>query len=402
MRFALANVTSALEAAGLLAAVRGNLPEFVEGISDDSRAVRPDSLFIAVKGAALDGHDYLERAEEQGASRGDGRGSKPDLASRNSGSRGTEGGCYRRSDRLRESFKQASDDRHHRDEWKKHDRRNSPSSSRRCECQARIAWNARRSSRHGRRSRAGWKRAHDARPVELQRVLRELVDRGATTVAMEVSSHSLDQRRIDGLEFDAVVFTNLTRDHLDYHRHDGSLFRGQGRARWNTSSPMAPRRSIPTTRLARLPRVRRRSLFRSGLACGSARDRREIFSCAAANGRSHYRDEAIPVCLPLIGDVNVHNALGALAVAMTLGVPLAALVSRLSNLPQVPGRLEVDFSRPAVLRDYAHTPDALERALTRCVHSSDGRLILVFGCGGDRDRGKRPRWERRRMKEPMS
>jgi UDP-N-acetylmuramoyl-L-alanyl-D-glutamate--2,6-diaminopimelate ligase len=88
--------------------------------------------------------------------------------------------------------------------------------------------------------------------------------------------------------------------------------------------------------------------------------------------------------------VNVHNALGALAASVTLGVPLGALVSRLNDLPQVPGRLEVVSQSPAVLRDYAHTPDALERALAAVRPFVRGRLILVFGCGGDRDRGKRP------------
>src|SRR4029450_7676153 len=87
------------------------------------------------------------------------------------------------------------------------------------------------------------------------------------------------------------------------------------------------------------------------------------FSPAGSKWTVHYRDESLPVCLPLIGDVNVHNALGAIAVGVTLGMPLAKLASRLSDLPQVPGRLEVVAQSPTVLRDYAHTPDALMRAL---------------------------------------
>ncbi|HEY3258223.1 MAG TPA: UDP-N-acetylmuramoyl-L-alanyl-D-glutamate--2,6-diaminopimelate ligase, partial [Gemmatimonadaceae bacterium] len=226
-------------------------------------------------------------------------------------------------------------------------------------------------------------------PVELQRILRELVNRGARWVAMEVSSHSLDQKRIDGLEFDAAVFTNLTRDHLDYHGTMESYFaakatlmlyvKPEGYAAINADDPA----------WENLPGNRRRILFgvspRSDVRASGVR-----FSQAGSEWTVHYRDESFPVCLPLIGDVNVHNALGAIAVGVTLGMPLAKLASRLSDLPQVPGRLEVVSQSPTVLRDYAHTPDALARALAAIRPFVSGRLILVFGCGGDRDRGKRP------------
>jgi UDP-N-acetylmuramoyl-L-alanyl-D-glutamate--2,6-diaminopimelate ligase len=96
------------------------------------------------------------------------------------------------------------------------------------------------------------------------------------------------------------------------------------------------------------------------------------------------------VQLPLIGDFNVMNALGAAAAAYALGTHTPQIASRLSSLPQVPGRLEMLNESPAVLRDYAHTPDALERALSAVRPFARGRLIVVFGCGGDRDRGKRP------------
>jgi UDP-N-acetylmuramoyl-L-alanyl-D-glutamate--2,6-diaminopimelate ligase len=94
--------------------------------------------------------------------------------------------------------------------------------------------------------------------------------------------------------------------------------------------------------------------------------------------------------LPLIGDFNIANALAAAAAAWTLDISPETIASRLSSMPQVPGRLELLSEAPAVLRDYAHTPDALERALTAVRPFASGRLIVVFGCGGDRDRGKRP------------
>jgi UDP-N-acetylmuramoyl-L-alanyl-D-glutamate--2,6-diaminopimelate ligase len=96
------------------------------------------------------------------------------------------------------------------------------------------------------------------------------------------------------------------------------------------------------------------------------------------------------VALPLIGDFNVANALAAAAAALAVGLPLDTTAARLSTLPQVPGRLERVLDRPVVLRDYAHKPDALDRALDAIRPFTRGRIILVFGCGGDRDRGKRP------------
>lgn len=232
-------------------------------------------------------------------------------------------------------------------------------------------------------------------PVELQRVLRALVDRGVRTVTMEVSSHSLDQRRVDGLSFAAAVFTNLTRDHLDYHgtmeayrtaklrlvgllARDGvALFNGDDPAwRGASGAPTAWTFGIDTP------------------ADISARDVRYAsdgsrFLLVSPHG-------AHAVALPLIGDFNVANALGAAAAALALGMPIADVATRLSVAPQVPGRLERLHTAPTVLRDYAHTPDALDRALravrpfTQTGDGTASRLIVLFGCGGDRDRGKRP------------
>jgi UDP-N-acetylmuramoyl-L-alanyl-D-glutamate--2,6-diaminopimelate ligase len=389
MRFALANVTSALEAAGLLAAVRGDLPEFVDGIADDSRAVKPDFLFIAVKGAVLDGHDYLMRAEEQGAEAAmvedPSRTSLPAIVVREGRKAAAIAASTAFDNPSRElrmigitgtngKSTTAGILRHLLDD-----------------VDARSASIGTLGVLLGTAGEVvpGGNDLTTPGPVELQRILRELVNRGAKWVAMEVSSHSLDQRRIEGLEFDAAVFTNLTRDHLDYHKTMEAYFtakaalmdcvKADGYAAVNADDPA----------WQNLPRQRRRILF----GVGSSAEMRATgvrFSPAGSEWTVHYRDESFPVCLPLIGDVNVHNALGALAVSVTLGVPLPALVSRLIDLPQVPGRLEVVAQSPAVLRDYAHTPDALERALVAIRPFVRGRLILVFGAGGDRDRGKRP------------
>lgn len=227
-------------------------------------------------------------------------------------------------------------------------------------------------------------------PIDLQATLAQFVEQGVTHVAMETSSHSLDQGRLDGLTFAAGVFTNLTRDHLDYHatmeaylaaklRLDG-LLGLQGLQVVNADDPA----------WQALPGGRRRLTF--GIA-GTAHVRAEEVSLG--NAGSTFRlvtpmGQAV-VQLPLLGDFNVSNALGAAAAALGLGRPFDEVVERLGTAPQVPGRMERLATQPAViLRDYAHTPDALERALGALRPLTPGRLVVVFGCGGDRDRGKRP------------
>jgi len=227
-------------------------------------------------------------------------------------------------------------------------------------------------------------------PVDLQATLAELVRRGVTHVAMETSSHSLDQGRLDGLSFAAGVFTNLTRDHLDYHGTMESYFA----AKLRLSSCLAPG-GYEVVNLDD-PAWRAMPPYRPRLAFGldPAAD-----VCAAElqlnHGGSSFllraREGQAAVRLPLLGSFNVSNALGAAAAALALRIPFDEVVAGLRAAPQVPGRMERIAEVPCVvLRDYAHTPDALERALETLRPLTPGRLFVVFGCGGDRDRGKRP------------
>jgi UDP-N-acetylmuramoyl-L-alanyl-D-glutamate--2,6-diaminopimelate ligase len=231
-------------------------------------------------------------------------------------------------------------------------------------------------------------------PIDLQATLAELVDRGAGGVAMEVSSHSLDQGRIDGLTFRAAIFTNLTRDHLDYHETFDAYFAAKAKLVGYLADAGLAVINADDAAWARLPRSPRRITF--GVEAGgksadvTARDVRvdakgARFMLVTTQG-SHQ------VTLPLLGRFNVANALGVAACAVGLNVPPKAVAELLSTSPQVPGRMERIAVDPCViLRDYAHTPDALERALetVREVTSPSGRVIVVFGAGGDRDRGKR-------------
>jgi len=228
-------------------------------------------------------------------------------------------------------------------------------------------------------------------PIDLQATLAALIERGAKGVAMEVSSHSLDQGRVDGLVFQAAIFTNLTRDHLDYHKTFDAYFAAKARL----ISYLAPDGlaviNADDPAWAKLPAAPHRITFgERGKADVTAADvtadaRGARFTLVTAAGRH-------PVALPLLGRFNVANALGVAACAVGLGMRPAEVGERLSTAPQVPGRMERIAADPCtVLRDYAHTPDALERALetTRDITAPGGRVIVVFGAGGDRDRGKR-------------
>jgi UDP-N-acetylmuramoyl-L-alanyl-D-glutamate--2,6-diaminopimelate ligase len=228
-------------------------------------------------------------------------------------------------------------------------------------------------------------------PVELQRVLRALVDAGVATVAMEVSSHSLDQRRVDGLLFAAAVFTNFTRDHLDYHETMEAYFLAKARlvaqldvdgAAVVNADEAAWGGLLPAGRL-----VRYSGAETAGVDVAAEEPR---YGPRGTECTLRFGAERVPARVPLVGDFNVVNACGAAATAWALGHAPAEIAARLATLPQVPGRLEVLSERPLVLRDYAHTPDALERALRAVRPFVAGRLFVVFGCGGDRDRGKRP------------
>jgi UDP-N-acetylmuramoyl-L-alanyl-D-glutamate--2,6-diaminopimelate ligase len=228
-------------------------------------------------------------------------------------------------------------------------------------------------------------------PVQLARTLRSLVDRGVKALAMEVSSHALDQGRVSSLRFDAAVFTNLTRDHLDYHgtlesyltakrslvrllRADGCAVINADDVAWTDLAGEAPR--AITFGISENAEIRCTQLRLSGT--GSRFTMRM--------GR-----DSVAVELPLLGDFNVHNALGAASACFAVGYDVDAIVQSLATIPQVPGRLERISDVPCpVLRDYAHTPDALERVLATLRPLTSGRIIVVFGAGGDRDRGKRP------------
>ncbi|MEO5903803.1 MAG: UDP-N-acetylmuramoyl-L-alanyl-D-glutamate--2,6-diaminopimelate ligase [Gemmatimonadaceae bacterium] len=393
MAVRLAGIISALESAGLLAGTCGELPEFVDGIADDSRAVRAGTLFIAVKGSVRDGHEFLTLAEQNGAAVAmveDAERTKlPSIVVREGRKAAAvaSGAAYGNPSRaLRMIGITGTNGKSTTAGILRHllDQPGSPSASIGTlgvlfGTEAEVV--------------PGGAELTTPGPVELQRVLRELVNRDVKTVAMEVSSHSLDQRRIDGLSFDAAIFTNLTRDHLDYHGTMEAYFTAKAALMDYLKPNGWAAINVDDANWRGLPPRRRKICF--GVSAEAEVRATEVrFSSTGSEWRLNYEGESSPVSLPLIGDVNVHNALGAIAVGLSLGMELDSLAQSLADLPQVPGRLEVIAHHPTVLRDYAHTPDAMERALGAIRPFTAGRLILVFGCGGDRDRGKRPQMGR--------
>jgi len=228
-------------------------------------------------------------------------------------------------------------------------------------------------------------------PVAISTWLADLAGAGVGSVTVEASSHALEQGRLDGVRFDAVVFTNLSQDHLDYHADMTAYFTAKSHLLNLTKNEGCVVVNADDAHWKDLPLRGRRSvtygidepadLRAHGIEHGSAGTRFRITSTAGE----------VEVDLPLIGRFNVENSLAAAGVGAVAGMSLEAVADRLRSVPQIPGRLEVVARRPfAVVIDFAHTPDALRRVLTAIRPLMSGRLIVVFGAGGDRDRGKRP------------
>jgi UDP-N-acetylmuramoyl-L-alanyl-D-glutamate--2,6-diaminopimelate ligase len=389
MTIPIERITAALSAANLLVETRGTLPATIPDIADDSRRVVPGGLFVAVKGSERDGHTYLDSARQRGAA----------VTIVEDARATTLPSIVVRSGRVAAATAAAAA---------------FDFPARQMRLVAVTGTNGKSTTVHIIRHLLDRPEARAASigtvgvlvgsngdlllddpglttpgPIELQRILRRAADAGVRDVAMEVSSHALDQHRVDGIAFETAVFTNLTRDHLDYHKTMEAYLAAKTRLTeyltphgtliLNADDPAW--RSIATDR---------RKVAFSTRVGAEVHCEGTTYTPTGSRWRLAVDQDSADVSLPLIGDFNVSNALGAAAGAYALGMRAGAIARRLSTVPQVPGRLEVVHTGPTVLRDYAHTPDALERALAAVRPFAKGKLIAVFGCGGDRDRGKRP------------
>ena len=235
--------------------------------------------------------------------------------------------------------------------------------------------------------------------VDLQKIFRDIVDMGAGAIVMEVSSHALEQHRVDGSLFDVGVFTNLTRDHLDYHLTMEAYLESKIRLFTELLQPDAvkpARRAVVNIDDPHGELFVRRSAGEAvtyGLSAAAAVTARNVSftvdgisgDLVTPNGECEFKSR-------MLGRFNLYNILAAASVGVALNLPLAAIRAGIEHHKSVPGRLErVDNDRDvAVLVDYAHTGDALENVLKTLRDVATKRLITLFGCGGDRDRGKRP------------
>ena len=232
-------------------------------------------------------------------------------------------------------------------------------------------------------------------PISLQAMLSDCLDQGVGKLAMEVSSHALDQGRCDDVAFDAAVFTNLSRDHLDYH---GTM-----------EAYAAAKRRLFVDAHPRFAVINLDDAFGKVLAAEISNGT-QVFSYGT-NGSSELRGSVLQmdsqgmtlslaspwgggeVRTGLLGAFNVSNLLAAAGTLALLGMPWNQVMHQLEIMRAVPGRMHCmggEVSQPVVVVDYAHTPDALQKALTALRSHLHGRLVCVFGCGGDRDSGKRP------------
>ena len=383
-------ITDRLRELGLLLRVRGDLPSRIDGVTDDSRAANAGTLFVAVRGSVRDGHDYLPTAEAQGAPAAivedESRTKLPAIVVNDARRAAAAAAAVRHGDPARKVQIVGVTGTNGKTTTVGLLRHLLDSADGRA---ASIGTLGVLVGSAGEPLEGGGGLTTPG-PIELQRVLAELVARGVTRVAMEVSSHSLHQHRVEGLVFAAGVFTNLTRDHLDYHGTMeeylaakallvGLLAPG-GVAVVNADDPA----------WNQLPPAPKRLTFSAEGRDADVRALDVRYRPRGSEWTLAIGGERAPVKLPLIGAFNVANALAAAGAASAVGVPAATIAERLSRAPQVPGRLELLHDTPAVLRDYAHTPDALERALGAVRPFATGKLIVVFGCGGDRDKGKRP------------
>lgn len=240
---------------------------------------------------------------------------------------------------------------------------------------------------------------------DLQEMLADMVDSGVEVAALEVSSHALDLGRVDGVRFAVAAFTNLSQDHLDYHETMENYFE----AKALLFTEHAPEHCVVCVddaagrEMARRCEELGRDLVRVSASDTDGCDvrvERAVYAPHSTDLTLSVRGEELSLTLPLVGRFNVENAVVASGVALALGYPVATLVEALASAPQVPGRLQRVIGRDGtvppfgVLVDYAHTDDSISKAIGAVKAVTEGRVICVFGCGGDRDHGKRPKMGR--------
>jgi UDP-N-acetylmuramoyl-L-alanyl-D-glutamate--2,6-diaminopimelate ligase len=237
--------------------------------------------------------------------------------------------------------------------------------------------------------------------LDVQQMMSQMVASGCQACVMEVSSHALEQQRVAGVEFDVAIFTNLTQDHLDFHGDMENYFLAKQKLFTQTSSGSKRGAVVINIDDASGVRLAQESDVTLKLTYGvrgaaSVRATKVHLGADMSSFTVEAKDKTFNCKLPLIGRHNIYNALAAAGAGFALGIEASKIQSALAHMAPVPGRLEsVSCGQPfAVFVDYAHTDDALHNVLTTLREVTKGRVLLLFGCGGSRDTGKRAKMGR--------
>lgn len=376
----------------------GDLDQKVSGLTYDSRKVGNGLVFFAIPGEKLDGHDYIAEAVRRGAA--------AVIMVRKDAPKGA-------------TFVRVKDVRRAMGLWSAHffgrpsDRiklvgitgTNGKTTvsylieSMLCAAGLEPGVIGTVNYRYGEREIP----SHHTTPesLDLQSLLAEMTRAGVKSAVMEVSSHALTQERVRGVEFDVAVFTNLSRDHLDYHADMDDYFVAKSKL-FTDHLKHSTKPKKTAVIYGADPRGQQLidKVCHDGMEIWSygEDDRWDIHPCevksdvSGQHGKLQVKDRQIEFSSRLIGAANLQNIMGAMGAGLALGLPISAVLSGIQKLTSVPGRLE-KVENPlgiAILVDYAHTPDALEKVLAAVRPLTQGKVVTVFGCGGDRDRGKRP------------
>jgi UDP-N-acetylmuramoyl-L-alanyl-D-glutamate--2,6-diaminopimelate ligase len=376
--------------------INGPVDREVNGLRYDSRRVGPGNLFIAVRGACFDGHSFIEQAVEKGAVAivGEKAGLShratmivvPD--SREALARLASTYYGDPSRRLKVIGVTGTNGKSTTTFLVKH-----------------LLERAKQSTgligtvQYEIGERVLPARRTTPESLDLQELLSQCVDAGCRNVVLEVSSHALSQGRASEIAFDVGAFTNLTQDHLDFHHGMKDYFEAKMRLFESVRDSQKKERAAviniddPYGQQVAARFGRDFPIITYGM--GARAEFRASNFKVEMNGTSYQlnaKEKSYLVRLPLIGRFNIYNSLAALAVAHSIGADLRTSVLALANAPQIPGRLEAVPAKRQfqVFIDYAHTDDALLNVVRTCRDLHPNRLILVFGCGGNRDRTKRP------------
>lgn len=362
-----------------------DLPRDVTGAGYDSHTIQPGQAFVAIHGAAADGHDYTALARQRGASCA-------------ISTHPVEGLPYVIVPDTRQALARIAGNFFRHPDRELHligvTGTNGKTS---------VAWLTAGmlqalGIRTGLMGTNGCRIGDTVLPSrrttpeswEVQRLLRQMADSGCTYAVMEVSSHALALDRVCGLAYTIAAFTNLSRDHLDFHgtmdryaQAKSALFRQCGQAAVNRDDPWASR----VLRGCVCP------VYGYGIRSGDLRAEDVVLSPAGVRFTAREGASTVPAAVPIPGMFTVYNTLAALSIARLSGISLPDAAEALAKVPAVPGRME-PVPAPGlgcrIFIDFAHTPEALAKALEALRPMTPGRIIAVFGCGGCRDKGKRP------------